>query len=154
MTIENFTCPNCGAPLSVTPGQELVTCAYCKASLRIPGLLSEAKQRPEPAPQPAPESPASMGSSFHMVVEDVFFIRGRGTVITGNVASGTVHLGDRIIIWSGAQVRRTVVAGIEMFRKTLDHASSGDNVGLLLKDISKDMVKRGDILAIDENLSE
>jgi elongation factor Tu len=81
-----------------------------------------------------------------MTVEDVFMIRGRGTVVTGKVESGTLNVGDEISLRKAGAIRKVVVTGIEMFRKTLEQANLGDNVGLLLKDITKDDVQRGDEL--------
>jgi elongation factor Tu len=83
---------------------------------------------------------------FRMKVEDVFFIRGRGTVAVGRIEQGTLSLGDQVDIQRGANTRRVVVAGLEMFHKTLNQAATGDNIGVLLKDVSKDDVQRGDML--------
>ena len=81
--------------------------------------------------------------SFHFVVEDVFIITGRGTVVTGRVDSGEVHVGDTVTI-NGSMT--TEVTGIEMFRKTLDYAKAGDNCGILLKGITRDDIHKGDCL--------
>ncbi len=83
------------------------------------------------------------GNAF-MIVEDVFTIAGRGTVVTGKIISGDVRIGDEIRI-NG--ITPTRVDGIEMFRKTLDYAQTGDNVGLLLNGITRDMINRGDALS-------
>lgn len=85
-------------------------------------------------------------SFFRMTVEDVFYIRGRGTVVTGQIESGTLLVGDEIHIKGPDSSRRAVVAGLEMFRKQIPQAQSGDNVGVLLRDLSKQDVKRGDVL--------
>jgi len=91
--------------------------------------------------------PVAPGSStFQMMVEDVFSIKGRGTVITGRVESGTVSMGDTIELHGAVGIMPTVVDSIEMFRKTLPQANAGDNVGLLLRNVSKDDVRRGDVL--------
>src|SRR5512137_827901 len=82
--------------------------------------------------------------SFHMVVEDVFNIAGRGTVVTGSITAGTVRKGDEVLIRRSTSDKRRIVAGIESFRKTIDQASAGDKVGILLKDVRKDEVHRGD----------
>ena len=92
---------------------------------------------------PQNATPTSTGP-FHMVVEDVFTITGRGTVVTGRVDTGEVHVGDTVTI-SGR--RQTQVIGVEMFRKTLDYARAGDNCGILLKDISREDINRGDYLS-------
>lgn len=84
---------------------------------------------------------------FQMVIEDVFTITGRGTVVTGKVSLGEVKTGDIIQIKKqDGTYMETEVAGIEMFRKMLDVAVEGDNVGILLKDIERTEVARGDIL--------
>jgi len=83
---------------------------------------------------------------FCMKVEDVFFIRGRGTVAVGRIEQGTLSTGDEVDIQRGDSTRRVVVAGLEMFQKTLDQAGAGDNVGVLLKDVGKDDIQRGDML--------
>lgn len=84
---------------------------------------------------------------FRIVVEDVFSITGRGTVITGHVASGCVAVGDTVTLRrADGTVRETTVAGIEMFRKMLDRAEKGDNVGLLLRGLTRSDVGRGDVL--------
>jgi elongation factor Tu len=88
----------------------------------------------------------STDPSFQMPVEDVFFIRGRGTVVTGRVEAGTLKTGDQVTLQHGGASRTVTVTGIEMFRKVLDQAGPGDNVGLLLRDITKDDVQRGDLL--------
>jgi elongation factor Tu len=83
---------------------------------------------------------------FQMTVEDVFSIRGRGTVVTGRIEQGTLQVGNEIQIKGQAGTKNTVVSGIEMFRKRSDQANAGDTVGLLLRDIGKDEVRRGDLL--------
>ena len=85
---------------------------------------------------------------FLMPVEDVFSITGRGTVATGRIETGIVHTGDELeIIGLGADGKKTVCTGVEMFRKILDEGQAGDNVGLLLRGIDKDEIKRGMVLA-------
>jgi elongation factor Tu len=81
-----------------------------------------------------------------MTVEDVFFIKGRGTVVTGQVESSTLRVGDEIYIRRATSSRRTIVTGIEAFRKLLGEANAGDNVGVLLRDITKPEIQRGDVL--------
>jgi len=88
---------------------------------------------------------ASAGD-FQMTVQDVFSIKGRGTVVTGTVESGVVTKGATIEIHSDSGVMQTVVDGVEMFRKVMVQAAAGDNVGLLLRDVPRDAVKRGDVL--------
>ena len=85
---------------------------------------------------------------FLMPVEDVFGIKGRGTVVTGRVARGTVKVGQEIeIVGLGTEVKRTVVTGVEMFRKMLDAGEAGDNIGCLLRGITRTDVERGQVLA-------
>jgi elongation factor Tu len=85
--------------------------------------------------------------SFLMPVEDVFSITGRGTVGTGRVERGKVKVGDKVERVGIKETRGTVVTGVEMFRKTLDYAQAGDNVGLLLRGIEKDELERGMVIA-------
>jgi translation elongation factor EF-Tu-like GTPase len=87
------------------------------------------------------------GASFRLPVEDVFSIRGRGTVVTGRVEAGTVRVGLPVqVVRAGAVVASTKVTGVEMFRKVLDSATAGDNVGLLLADLTKEQVQQGDLV--------
>ncbi|WP_031314301.1 elongation factor Tu [Caldanaerobacter subterraneus] len=95
---------------------------------------------------PTPER--DIDKPFLMPVEDVFTITGRGTVATGRVERGKVKVGDEVeIIGLTTESRKTVVTGVEMFRKTLDEAQAGDNIGVLLRGIQKDEVERGQVLA-------
>ena len=85
---------------------------------------------------------------FLMPVEDIFSITGRGTVATGRIEAGVVKTGDEVqIIGLGEEPRKSVVTGVEMFRKILDQGEAGDNVGLLLRGIDKKEVKRGQVIA-------
>jgi elongation factor Tu len=84
---------------------------------------------------------------FLMPVEDVFSITGRGTVATGRIETGVVKVGDEVqIIGLGAEGKKSVITGVEMFRKILDQGEAGDNVGLLLRGIDKDEIKRGMVI--------
>jgi elongation factor Tu len=93
---------------------------------------------------------------FRMTVEDVFSIKGRGTVATGKIESGTLHVGDKIQITrpDGGIGKTAVVTGLEMFRKTAREAAAGDNVGVLFKDIAKSDLQRGDILGADQGADQ
>jgi len=82
--------------------------------------------------------------SFHMTVEDVFKIRGRGTVVTGKIETGTLRVGDEVVIKGANGQKTTTITGIESFRKALNQANPEDTVGLLLKDLSKQDVQHGD----------
>ena len=95
-----------------------------------------------PTPERASDKP------FLMPVEDVFTITGRGTVATGRVERGTVKVGDPVeIVGLVEQKRTSVVTGVEMFRKLLDQAIAGDNIGILLRGINRDQVERGQVVA-------
>jgi elongation factor Tu len=84
---------------------------------------------------------------FLMPVEDVFSITGRGTVVTGRVEQGIVKTGDEVEIVGVRPTQKTVVTGVEMFRKILDEGQAGDNIGALLRGTGKDDVERGQVLA-------
>ena len=91
--------------------------------------------------------PRAVDKPFLMPVEDVFSITGRGTVATGRIETGIVKVGDEIqLIGLGAEGKKSVVTGVEMFRKLLDQGEAGDNVGLLLRGIDKDEVRRGMVI--------
>ncbi len=94
---------------------------------------------------PLPERPTD--KPFLMPVEDVFTITGRGTVVTGRVDRGTIKVNEKIEIIGIRDTKEAVVTGVEMFRKLLDFAQAGDNVGLLLRGISRDQVQRGQVIA-------
>ena len=95
-----------------------------------------------PLPERATDKP------FLMPVEDVFTITGRGTVATGRVERGTVHVGDNVeIVGMQEEKKATVVTGVEMFRKLLDEAVAGDNIGCLLRGIDRKQIERGQVLA-------
>ncbi len=95
---------------------------------------------------PTPER--DIDQPFLMPIEDVFGIKGRGTVVTGRVERGRIKVGDRVdIVGLRPDVRTTVVTGVEMFRKTLDEGIAGDNIGCLLRGIDRDEVERGQVLA-------
>jgi elongation factor Tu len=94
---------------------------------------------------PLPER--DIDKPFLMPVEDVFSISGRGTVVTGRVERGKVKVGEEIEIVGFGPTRKTVVTGVEMFKKLLDEGQAGDNIGALLRGIDKDAVERGQVLA-------
>jgi elongation factor Tu len=99
---------------------------------------------PRSIPRP---NAATADQPFMMPIEDVFSIAGRGTVVTGRVERGTVKVGDEVEIVGLRPSKKTVVGGVEMFRKLLDEARAGDNVGLLLRDTKGGDVERGQVLA-------
>ena len=95
---------------------------------------------------PTPERPTDQ--PFLMPIEDVMTISGRGTVVTGRVERGVVKLQDEVeIVGLAKEAKKTVVTGVEMFRKTLDQAEAGDNIGVLLRGTQRDEVERGQVLA-------
>lgn len=94
-----------------------------------------------------PLPPRDIDKDFLMPVEDIFSITGRGTVATGRIETGIVHTGDEVqIIGLGADKMKSVVTGVEMFRKILDEGQAGDNVGLLLRGVEKEDIKRGMVI--------
>jgi elongation factor Tu len=95
-----------------------------------------------------PLPPRDVDKEFLMPVEDVFSITGRGTVATGRIESGVINTGDEIeLLGMGAERMKSVVTGVEMFRKILDRGEAGDNVGLLLRGVDKEKIKRGMVIA-------
>jgi elongation factor Tu len=94
-------------------------------------------------PQPA----RPVDQPFLMPIEDVFGIKGRGTVVTGRIERGQVHTGEEIEIVGIKDTSKTVVTGVEMFKKTLDAGEAGDNVGCLLRGVEREDIERGQVLA-------
>jgi elongation factor Tu len=94
-----------------------------------------------------PEPTREVDKPFLMPIEDIFSITGRGTVVTGRVERGKVKTGEEVEIVGFRETRKTVVTGVEMFRKILDEGMAGDNVGLLLRGIDKEEVERGQVVA-------
>ena len=113
-------------------------CEWCGKILELMDAVDEYV----PLPERAKDKP------FLMPVEDVFSIKGRGTVVTGRVERGTVKVGDEIEIVGIKETRKTVVTGVEMFHKTLESAEPGDAVGCLVRGIERDEVERGQVLAM------
>jgi elongation factor Tu len=94
-----------------------------------------------------PQPQREVDKPFLMAVEDVFSIKGRGTVATGRIERGKVHVNDEVEVIGFDRDKKTVVTGVEMFRKSMDEGQAGDNVGCLLRGIDKDQIERGQILA-------
>jgi elongation factor Tu len=95
-----------------------------------------------------PEPVREVDKPFLMPIEDVFSIKGRGTVGTGRVDRGKVHTGDEVeIIGLSKDIRKTIVTGVEMFNKTLDEGHAGDNIGILLRGVEKKELERGQVIA-------
>jgi len=112
-------------------------CEWCGGVWRLLDAIDEYI----PVPARARDRP------FLMPIEDVFSIKGRGTVVTGRVERGSVKVSDEVEIIGFGDVRRTVTTGVEMFHKTLDAAEPGDAIGVLLRGIERDEVERGQVLA-------
>ncbi len=109
--------------------------------------LMEAVDSYIPTPERATEKP------LLMAVEDVFSISGRGTVATGRMERGKVKVGDKVEMVGLRETRDTVVTGVEMFRKSMDEAIAGDNVGLLLRGVEKDDIERGMCVAAPKSIT-
>ena len=119
-------------------------CEWCKSVWE----LLEVMDTYIPTPQRELDKP------FLMSVEDVFTITGRGTVATGRVERGVLHLGDQVeIVGLSHDIKKTVVTGIEIVRKLLDEAQAGDNIGVFLRGIEKKEVERGQVLAIPGSIT-
>jgi elongation factor Tu len=100
-----------------------------------------------------PEPTREMEKPFLMPIEDVFSITGRGTVVTGRVEQGMLNVGDSVEIVGLRELQTTTVTGVEMFRKLLDEAQAGDNVGLLLRGVAKEDVERGQVIALPGSIT-
>jgi elongation factor Tu len=94
-----------------------------------------------------PMPPRAVDKPFIMPIEDIFSIQGRGTVVTGRIERGIVKVGEDVEIVGFRETRKTVVTGVEMFKKLLDEGRAGDNVGLLVRGIDKNDVERGQVIA-------
>jgi translation elongation factor EF-Tu-like GTPase len=135
MSITAEICPNCGAPLTVVNHR----CVYCDATIATAPLVPGGPQ-PASVPQGDPHAP------FAMTVEDVFEIPKKGTIATGKIEAGTIKVGDRLLVDHGGKSNKAECIGIEMFRKQMDTAAAGDNVGLVLKGVDKKSIAPGDKL--------
>ncbi len=100
---------------------------------------------------PVPER--AVDKDFLMPIEDIFSISGRGTVVTGRIESGVVHVGDEIEIVGIRETQKTTCTGVEMFNKLLDEGQAGDNIGALLRGVDKKAVERGQVLAKPGSIS-
>jgi len=140
MAFQAQVCPNCGAPLKLVGNQ----CSFCKVPLAAvpePGItagLPEARPAAPPAGDPS--------APFSMRVDDVFSIKKRGTVVTGRINAGTLRVGDALVIDGAAGGRSTACRAIEAFRKTMDSATVGETVGLMLDGVEKSDITSGDWL--------
>ena len=135
-----------GDTIPIIPGSALkaMQCGCGKADCESCGpilKLAEALDTYVPEPKRDKDKP------FLMPIEDVFSITGRGTVVTGRIERGVVRTGDEVEIVGFGETKKSVVTGVEMFRKLLDEGIAGDNVGCLLRGIGKEEVERGQVLA-------
>src|SRR5207237_7386516 len=94
-----------------------------------------------------PDPVRAIDKPFLMAVEDVFSIKGRGTVATGRIERGQIKTGEEVEIIGFKDTRKTVVTSVEMFQKELDYGQAGDNVGCLLRGVEKEEIERGQVLA-------
>jgi elongation factor Tu len=142
--LTKYEFPGAEVPLVKGSALKAVECgcgkAECKACGPILQLMAEV-DRYIPTPQRPLDKP------FLMPIEDVFSISGRGTVVTGRCERGIVKVGEELEIVGMRPTQRTVITGVEMFRKVLDQGQAGDNVGLLLRGTKKEDVERGQVLA-------
>jgi elongation factor Tu len=99
-----------------------------------------------------PEPKRDVDQPFLMPIEDVFSISGRGTVATGRVERGVVHVGDEIEIVGIKDTQKTTCTGVEMFRKLLDEGQAGDNIGALLRGVKREEIERGQVLAAPKSI--
>lgn len=100
-----------------------------------------------------PDPKREQDKPFLMAIEDVFSIEGRGTVATGRIESGIIHVGDKVEIVGLNDTAETTCTGVEMFKKLLDEGQAGDNVGILLRGIKKDEIQRGQVLAAPKSIN-
>ena len=131
-----------GDDTPIVSGSALAAVEGSDAETGEKAILELMKQVDEWIPQPTRD----VDKPFSLAIEDVFSISGRGTVVTGRVEQGKLNVGDKIEIVGIKDTIETTATGIEMFRKLLDYAEAGDNVGVLLRGIEKDQVERGQVL--------
>src|SRR5688572_2471900 len=132
-----------GDDIPITPGPALAAVEGRDPEIGEKSILALMKTVDEYIPQP--DRP--IDKPFLMPVEDVFSISGRGTVVTGRIERGIVKVGDEVEIVGIRDTQKTVVTGVEMFRKLLDSGEAGDNVGALLRGVEREGVERGQVLA-------
>ena len=125
----------------------IITGSALKALEGDPEYVEKIKELMNAVDEWIPTPARDTDKPFLMSIEDVFTITGRGTVVTGRVERGQLKLNDEVEIVGIKPTKKTVVTGIEMFKKTLDYAEAGDNAGVLLRGISREEVERGQVLA-------
>jgi len=132
-----------GDDTPVITGSALKALEGDESDIGIPSILKLVEALDEYVPEPERD----LDKDFLMPIEDVFSISGRGTVVTGRVERGVIHVGDDVAIVGMKDTTKTTCTGVEMFRKLLDQGQAGDNVGVLLRGTKRDDVERGQVLA-------
>jgi elongation factor Tu len=132
-----------GFPGDTTP---IIRGSALKALEGDPANVAAIEKLMDTVDEYVPEPVRAIDQPFLMAVEDVFSIKGRGTVVTGRVERGIVKVGDTVEILGITNTQTTTVTGVEMFRKQLDQGQAGDNCGILLRGVEKDQVERGQVL--------
>jgi elongation factor Tu len=130
-------CPNCGAPLRIEQGH----CAFCHVPLEVGGTITV----PTSAPGAAPDLATG---EFAFTVEDVFHIKGRGTVATGVVTGSPIGVGQAVVVTTPDGHLTLSVSGLETFRRQIESAAPGTNVGILLRGVGAETIKPGAIMRI------
>ncbi|MCU0846596.1 MAG: elongation factor Tu [Spirochaetes bacterium] len=136
-----------GDEIPIIPGSALKALEAAEAGKKDDEWLQTIIKLGEALDNYIPEPKREKDKPFLMPVEDVFSITGRGTVVTGRIERGVVKTGEEIEIIGFTETKKSVVTGVEMFRKILDEGMAGDNVGCLLRGVGKDEVMRGQVLA-------
>ena len=139
--LSSYEFPGDDTPIIV--GSALKALEGDTSDIGAPSVVKLAKTMDEYFPDPERET----DKDFLMPIEDVFSISGRGTVVTGRIETGIIHVGDEIEIVGIKDTEKTTCTGVEMFRKLLDEGQAGDNVGILLRGTKRDEVERGQVLA-------
>ena len=132
-----------GDDIPIIPGSALAALEGRDDDIGKESILALMKAVDEYIPQPE----RAIDGAFLMPIEDVFSISGRGTVVTGRVERGVVKVGEEVEIVGVKETQKTVVTGVEMFRKLLDTGEAGDNIGALIRGVDRDQVERGQVLA-------
>ena len=137
------------------PGEDVpvIRGAAIKAIEGDPAAIKSIEELFEALDTFVPEPVRDIDKPFLMPVEDVFSITGRGTVATGRIERGIVKMGEEVEIVGFGTARKTVVTGVEMFRKLLDEGRAGDNVGLLLRGVGKEEIERGQVVARPKSIN-
>jgi len=132
-----------GEDTKIIRGSALAAASGGDAKLGKDAILALMEAVEEAIPTPVRE----VDKPFLMPVEDVFSIQGRGTVATGRIETGSIKTGDEIELVGGGPVQKTACTGVEMFKRSMDYGQAGDNVGILLRGLKREDVKRGQIIA-------